>query len=106
MRRREFIGLIGGAAAWPHAARAQQQADKLRRIGVVIGLDEHDKEGQNRFKALQQGLEELGWKSDINATLEIRWTGGKSERATEVAKEIVAFQPEVIVGHGTPVVAA
>ena len=80
--RREFITLLGGgaAAAWPLAARAQQ-ADRMRRIGVLIaGLTENDSEGQLRMAAFRRGLQNLGWVEGRNVHIEERWPGGNNER--------------------------
>ena len=75
MRRREFITLLGGAAAWPFAARAQQP-ERVRRIGVLIGRAAGDAEGQKQAAVLQRGLEELHWLSPRNLEIEYRWTAG------------------------------
>ncbi|MGA9201565.1 MAG: ABC transporter substrate-binding protein, partial [Pseudolabrys sp.] len=72
MRRREFIKVISGAAAWPIAAHAQQ-GERVRRIGVLIGLTESDTEGQARVAALKRGLEQAGWVSGKNARIEVFW---------------------------------
>src|SRR5436190_11827502 len=75
MRRREFLGVLGGAAAtWPLAGRAQQP-DRMRRIGVLIGTAERDSEGQARLAALRQGLEKLDWTEGRNIQIEVRWSG-------------------------------
>jgi hypothetical protein len=79
--RRDFITLVGGAAAaWPLAARAQQ-VDRKRRIGVLIaGLTENDSEGQLRMAAFRRGLQNLGWIEGRNVHIEERWPGGNNER--------------------------
>ena len=66
LRRREFIAGLGGAAAWPLAARAQQQGNRVRRIGVLMAYDENDPEGKYRYSALTQALADLGWTDGRN----------------------------------------
>jgi ABC-type uncharacterized transport system substrate-binding protein len=105
MRRRQFITLLGGAAAaWPLAARAQ--AEPVRRIGVLMGLDAKDPVGQSELTALKQGLQELGWIEGRNLQIEYRWSGGEPGRMQASAKELVGLQCEVIVARTTPAVAA
>ena len=104
MRRREFITLLGGAVAWPLAAHAQQP-DRMRRIGVLMGVAD-DAEGQARVKGLQQGLEELGWIEGRNVRIDYRWTGGDVTRVRTYAAELVKLSPDVIVAHTPPVIAA
>jgi len=106
MRRREFIALMGGAAAaWPVTARAQQP-QRTRRIGVLLSLAESDPEGKAQFSGFMQGLAELGWIDGRNLRTEVRWGRGDVDRIRTFAKELVALQPDVIVAHGTPVTAA
>src|SRR5262249_7396520 len=83
LQRRDFITLLGGVAvAWPLAARAQQR-ERIRRIGVLIGVAD-DAEGQARVKALQQGLHELGWIEGRNVRIDYRWTGGDATRVRDL----------------------
>ena len=103
MKRREFITLLGGAAAWPLAARAQQ-ADRVRTIGLLMVAN--DREGQARVRALKQGLQELGWIEGRNIQIEIRFAGADAGRMRADAAELVALAPEVVVGNTTPVVRA
>ena len=79
MRRREFIAGLGGAAAWPLAARAQQ-GDRLRRIGVLTGLDLNVPEGQIYVSAFTQALADLGWTDGRNVRIDVRWASGDSGR--------------------------
>jgi len=80
VRRRDFIKVVAGsAAAWPLAARAQQP-ERMRRIGVLMALSANDPEGQTRVAAFLQGLQELGWSVGRNATIDIRWSTGNSDR--------------------------
>jgi len=102
--RREFITLLGGAAAWPVAARAQQ-AERVRRIGLLMGTAD-DPEGQARVTALKQGLQELGWTNGRNIQIEIRFGGADTGRIRADAAELVALAPDVIVGQTTPVIRA
>jgi putative ABC transport system substrate-binding protein len=106
MKRREFVTLLlAGTAAWPFTARAQQ-VERIRRIGVLMGLTESDPESQPRVKVLQQGLQSLGWVDGRNVQIEYRWAGSEPGRMQTFAKELVAQQCDVILGHTTPVVAA
>src|SRR5450759_3440899 len=99
MRRREFITLVGGAAVWPLAARAQQP-ERMRRIGVLMGYAENDPEAQAR------ALLALGWDEGRNLRIDLRWASGDIDRASNFAKELVALHPGVILSNTTPVTAA
>src|SRR5215472_2155878 len=100
-RRREFITLLGGAAAaWPLAARAQQH-ERVRRLGLLMGTAD-DREGQARVTALKQGLQELGWTDGRNIQIETRFGGGDAGRIRAHAAELVALAPDVLVGNATP----
>ena len=101
MRRREFITLLGGAAAtWPLASRAQQP-DRMRRISVLQGLAADDPEAQIYVAALQQGLQEAGWTVGRNVRIDYRWSAGDDARLRRNAAELVALNPDVIVaGYG------
>src|SRR5262245_5810473 len=100
MRRRAFITLLGGAAAWPLAARAQQ-AERVRRIGVLMTSAADDPESLARVGAFLQGLQELGWTDGRNVRLEYRWGSGDAERIRKYAAELVALAPDVILVSGT-----
>ncbi len=105
MRRREFISLIGGAAAtWPLRARAQQP-ELVRRIGLLMGVAD-DPEGQARVTALKQGLQESGWIDGRNIQIETRFGGADAGRIRAYAVELVTLAPDVIVGQTTPVIRA
>ena len=99
MQRREFITLLGGAAAWPLAARAQQ-ADRIRRIGVLMSLAADDRQGQARLAAFVQGLRELGWTDGRNVRIDTRWAAGDADDVRKYAAELVAFAPDVILASG------
>jgi putative tryptophan/tyrosine transport system substrate-binding protein len=100
MRRREFVILLGGvAAAWPLAARAQQ-AERVRRIGVLMTQAEDDPEGQTRLLALAQGLQESGWTIGRNVRIDTRWGQGDAERYRRYAAELAALSPDVILVNG------
>jgi putative ABC transport system substrate-binding protein len=104
-RRRKFIALLGGlAAAWPIAASAQQR-ERMRRIGVLMGVAD-DREGQARVTALKQGLQELGWTDGRNIQIETRFGGADAGRIRAHAAELVALAPDVIVSNTTPVIRA
>jgi ABC-type uncharacterized transport system substrate-binding protein len=106
MRRREFITLLGGAAAaWPLAARAQQP-ERMRRIGVLIPLAESDPEARSVVAAFVPGLHELGWMDGRNVRIDYRWAGGDAQRIQSFAKELVELKPDLIVARSSPVVAA
>jgi putative ABC transport system substrate-binding protein len=108
--RREFITLLGGAAAapsllWPLAARAQQP-ERMRRIGVLLPAAENDPEFQARMRAFQQGLLESGWSIGRNVQLDVRWAGPNAAKIRQQAEELVAIAPDVIFATGgTPVAA-
>ena len=104
MRRREFMGLVGGAAAWPVAARAQQQ-DTMRRIGVLVGLAENDANMIARLTALRQGLARRGWSEGRNIRIDYRYAPAGANAQT-LAKELVASQPDVILAHTVTIAAA
>ena len=106
MKRREFITLLGGAAAaWPLAARGQQ-GSAMRRIGVLIPLAADDPQSQRRLTAFVQGLQELGWTDGRNIRIETRWTAGDTDRMRRHAAELVALAPDVILASGGTVVGA
>jgi putative tryptophan/tyrosine transport system substrate-binding protein len=105
MRRREFIRLLGGAAAWPLAAHAQQR-ERMRRIGVIMNASSDDADGQARVVAFVQALQELGWTDRRNARIDIRWGAGDAERYRRYAEELVALAPDVILAPTGTVVAA
>ena len=101
MRRREFITLLGGAAAaWPLAARAQQ-AESMRRIGVLIGRSDRDPEGQQWSAALERGLGELGWIPGRTALIDYRWQTSDLRQRTAFVNEIVALRPDILVASTT-----
>lgn len=99
MRRREFITLLGGAAAWPVAARTQP-ADRVRRIGVLIGLAADDPQGRAIIAAFLQGLHQLGWSEGRNARIDIRWGAGDAENMRKYAAELVTLTPDVMLATG------
>ena len=106
MRRRDFITLVGGAAAsWPLVARAQQH-DEVHRIGVVVNVAADDAEAQAGLAALKQTLHQLGWSEGRNLQVDFRGAAGDPERMQAFAKELVALQPRVILTRSTPVTAA
>ena len=105
MKRREFIAALGGAAAmWPLAARAQQP-ERMRRIGVLMGIAADDPGGQARLAAFRQGLQQLGWTEGGNSSLDIRWGAGNAERNRKHAAELIASGPDVILAHSSAAVA-
>jgi putative ABC transport system substrate-binding protein len=102
MRRREFITLLGGAAAsWPLAARAQQ-GDRVRRIGALMPYDENDPEGKRRYSAFTNALAGLGWTEGRNVRIDLYWAGADIDRMRALALELVGLQPDIIVTNGTP----
>jgi putative ABC transport system substrate-binding protein len=102
MRRRDFLTLLGGAAAWPLAARAQQQGGSIRRIGVLTGFAEDDATGQKVVAAFRQRLAELRWMEGRNIRIEVRWAAaGNTDLMRARAVELAGFAPELILVHGT-----
>ena len=104
MRRREFITLVGGAVAWPLGAVAQQEV--VRRIGVLMGFAESDREGQTFVAAFREDLQKLGWAEGGNIRINYRWTGLNAELVQRFAKELVALQPDLILTQSTPATGA
>src|SRR5215467_10247832 len=105
MKRRSFITLLGGAAAWPLAARAQQ-GGRMRRIGVLMSIDENDPLGKRSHSAFAQALEDLGWTNGRNVRIDLRWGGGDINRIRALARELVSLQPDIILTNGTPTTVA
>ena len=106
MKRREFITLLGGAAAaWSLAAHAQQP-DRMRRIGVLMNLAADDAEGQARLAAFVQALQGLGWSDGRNLRIDHRWAAGDTDRFHRYAEELLALAPDVILAAATPSVQA
>jgi putative tryptophan/tyrosine transport system substrate-binding protein len=100
MRRRDFIGSIGGAVVWPIAARAQQP-ERVRRIGVLANLPEGDPESLLNVAAFAQGLASLGWTVGRNVQIDYWWGEGDADRVRRNAAELVALAPDVILAHGS-----
>src|SRR5436309_3004394 len=106
MRRREFITLLGGAAAGlPLAARAQQ-GERIRRIGVMANVSENDAEMEASLAAFRQELEQLGWSEGRNVRIDKLFTRANLDQLQALAKQMMALQPDLIVAHATPIVAA
>src|SRR5215467_253279 len=99
MNRRDFITLLGGAAAWPLAARAQE-GERVRRIGVLLPQDQDSPVGQARIAALLQELRQLGW-TGRNARIDIHWAGADAENIRKHAAELAALAPDVILANGS-----
>jgi putative ABC transport system substrate-binding protein len=106
MKRREFITLLGGAAAaWPLGAGAQQP-ERMRRIGILMAFDENDSRAKGWLSRFTHGLTELGWHNGGNLRLDVRWAEDNVDRMQLFAKELVSLRPDVILAFGTPVTAA
>jgi putative ABC transport system substrate-binding protein len=104
--RREFITLLSGAAvAWPLAARGEQ-SDRIRRVGLLMGIAESDPEGQARVAAFRSGLGQLGWQEGNSLAIDARWAGGDASRTRAYAAELVSLSPDVILATNTPTVRA
>ena len=104
MRRRDFITVVGSAAAWPLIAVAQQP-DRMRRIGVLMGFAESDREGQAFVAAFREGLQKLGWAEGRNIRIDYRWTALDKQLIQQFAKELVALRPDLILTQSTPATA-
>ena len=98
--RRDFITFLGGAVAWPLAARAQQ-GDRVRRVSVLIETDENDPEVKLRLSAFTQALASLGWANGRNVRIDLRSAGGDINRIRALAQELVGLQPDIIVTGST-----
>ena len=105
MKRREFIATLGGAAAWPVVARAQQP-ERMRRIGFLTSISENDSEGRSWIAALTRGLQELGWTEGRNVQIEYRFGEGDAVRMPNLAKELIAWKPDVVVAASPSAAAA
>jgi putative ABC transport system substrate-binding protein len=105
VKRRQFITLLGGAAAWPLVARAQQ-GERMRRVGVLMGITESDPEGQARVAAFQEALQKLGWTDGRNIRIDRRWGGGDADRLRAGAAELVGMKPDAIAAGGASALAA
>jgi ABC-type uncharacterized transport system substrate-binding protein len=105
MQRREFISLVGGAAAWPLTARAQQ-GERMRRIGVLVSRTEDNPEGQAQVAAFVQTLQSLGWTTGRNVQIDIRWGAVDAASSRKYAAEMVALAPDVILTGGSAATAA
>src|SRR5215470_10763451 len=101
LRRREFITVPGGAAAWSLAAGAQQ-GNRVRRIGVLLPADENDPLAKIYVSAFTQALADLGWTDGRNMRIDLRWTGGDINRIRPLAQELVRLQPDIILTNGGP----
>lgn len=105
MKRRDFIKLLGGAAAaWPLAAGAQQ--GRMRRVGILGGWDESSPTAKLLLSKLTQRLHELGWTEGSNIRLDVRWAAGNADRMRVFAKELVGLEPDLILVSTTPATAA
>ena len=100
IRRREFIMVLGAAAAWPLAARAQQ-GDRVRRIGVLSPYDENEPGAKAQLSAFTQALAGLGWTDGRNVRMDVRWWGDDTNRSRALAQELVGLQPDIILAATT-----
>ena len=105
LQRREFIAGLGGVAAWPLSARAQQ-GDRVRRIGVLLGGDENDPANEPFLSAFRQALADLGWTDGRNVRIDLRWGGDDINRLRALAQELVSLKPDIILTDGTPATVA
>ena len=107
MKRRQFISLLGGAAAaaWPVAARAQQ-GERVRRVGVLVGFRANDPQGEARVAAFRQGLQALGWIDGRNLRIDLSWGAGDADSVRNRAAEVMSLAPEVVLAAGSSAVAA
>src|SRR6516164_2555436 len=100
MRRRDFITLLGTAAAWPLAARAQR-LERMRRVGVLMSTAENDAGSKARIEALLRGLHQLGWVDGRNVQIDTRWPAGDPDNIRRYAAELIALAPDVILATGS-----
>ena len=105
MRRRQFITLLGGAAAWPLAADAQQP-ERIRLVGVLMAYMEGDSAAQSWLAAFRAALAKLGWTEGSNLRIELRWSAADADRMRTLAKELVDLRPNAIFGVTTPAISA
>src|SRR5262245_52951671 len=105
LKRREFITLLGGAAAWPLAARAQQP-ERMRRVGVLMNRAVDNPEGHDRLAAFHQGLQEMGWGVGRNVRIDTRWSENRADQSAKSAAELVALAPDIILASGSLAVTA
>jgi putative tryptophan/tyrosine transport system substrate-binding protein len=106
MRRRDFISLVASSAAvWPLSGHAQQ-ADRVRRIGVLMPFSETDAEGKLELAGFTRQLQDLGWTDGRNLRIDYRWSAGNPEQMRALAKELTALQPDVLFSRSTPVTGA
>jgi putative ABC transport system substrate-binding protein len=105
IRRRDFITLLGSAAAWPLAAQAQQ-GQRVRRIGWLSSSDENDPVAKTRISAFTQALADFGWTDVRNVRMDLRWHGDDTNGIRALAQELVSFQPDIIVTSATPATTA
>jgi putative tryptophan/tyrosine transport system substrate-binding protein len=103
MQRREFMALLGGAAAWPLTARAQQP-ERVRRITILSSLAEDDPQSQARNAAFLRGLQELGWVVGRNVQIDYRWAAGNADRIRTYAAESIALPPDATLAVGASTV--
>jgi putative tryptophan/tyrosine transport system substrate-binding protein len=99
MRRRDVIAVIGSAAAWPLAARAQR-GERMRRVGMLLTVSADDAEAQRRVTAFVQGLQDLGWTEGRNVRIDIRWGAGSADQTRKGAAELIALAPDAILASG------
>src|SRR6516164_5359446 len=101
LRRRQFLTLLGGAAAWPLAARAQQSTSTVRRIGFLLPGGPRTTVVRGQLEAFRQGLKEYGWIEGQNISVEYRFAEGKEDALPGIAAELVQSRPDVLVVEGT-----
>jgi putative ABC transport system substrate-binding protein len=104
MKRREFITLVGGAVAWPLGVRVQQGPTGMRRVGMLMAYAERDREGRAFVATFKEALAKLGWTEGRSIQIDVRWAPASSNEdlRRQFAQELIAFQPDLIVSHGTP----
>src|SRR5262245_35079009 len=107
LKRREFVSLLGGAAAtWPLAVHAQQGVDRMRRVGALMLAADDDQEAKAWLTAFQEGLQQLGWAQSRNVSIDYRWAGHDWDRLGTYAAELVRMAPDVLFAAATPALAA
>src|SRR3954454_2733461 len=105
MKRREFVSLVAGTVAWPCLARGADNAERVRRIGVLLGNTEGDPQSVAGMSGFRQAMQELGWTEGRNLQIDLRWGRAEPERMKILAQELIEQRPDILFASTTPAVA-